>query len=116
MITTRAKVTFLVEGTVEGEQAYVIGRCGESPIRRGDVFAMACRYRARQSLEEFDTPPEILTSCPVSLRVIEIRAYDRPLDELGPGMTGSLVLSGEGMGRIGPGTVLAVPDASQSSS
>ena len=113
MLTTKAKAIFLVEGTVEGEQAHVIGRCGEFPIRLGDVFTTACRYRTRQTLEDFATPPEMLKTCPVSLRVTEIKAYGRHLDELGPGMTGSLVLSGEDMGRIGPGAVLEAAAPSQ---
>ena len=106
MLKASAKAAFLVEGTVEGEQNHVIGRCGDSPVRLGDVFTMVCRYRRRETLEDFATPPEVLKSCPVSLRVTGIQAYGRSLDELGPGMTGSLVLSGEGMGRIGPGAVL----------
>lgn len=113
MLTAIAKATFLVEGTVEGEQAHVIGRCGDFAIRLGDVFTIVCRYRSRQTLEDFATPPEMLKRCPVSLCVTEIRAYGRRLDDLGPGMTGSLVLSGEGMGRIGPGAVLEAAAPSQ---
>jgi hypothetical protein len=106
MLTTKTRAAFLVEGTVQGEQNHVIGRCGDSVIRLGDIFTVACRYQPRQTLEEFNRPPQLLGSCPVSLRVLRIQAYGRNLDELGAGMTGSLVLSGEGMNRIGPGTVL----------
>lgn len=106
MLKARSKTVFLVDGTVEGEQNHVIGRCGESPLRLGDVFTVVCRYRRRETLEDFATPPEVLKTCPVSLRVAGIQAYGRSLDELGPGMTGSLVLSGDGMGRIGSGVVL----------
>lgn len=106
MLTTKAKVEFLVEGIVEGEQDHVIGRCGDSAIRLGNVFTKVCRYQRRQTLEAFATPPELVKSCLVSLRVLGIQAYQRSLDELGPGMTGALVLSGEGMRRIGPGSVL----------
>ena len=106
MLTTKTKLVFLIEGTVEGEQAHVIGRCGDSAIQVNDVFSLACHYQKRQSLEEFAKPPHLLASCPVSLRVLEIQAYGRRLKELGPGMTGSLVLVGDGMEKIGPGSVL----------
>jgi hypothetical protein len=100
------KVSFYIHEVVEGVQSHVIGRCGDSPIRRGDVFALGCRYKPRERLEEFSHQPTLLDSIPVSLRVLEIHTYDRQLDELGAGMTGSLVLGGEGLGRIGPGIIL----------
>jgi hypothetical protein len=111
MLTTKSKAVFLVEGTVEGEQTHVIGRCGESAIQVGEVFTKACRYQPRQSLADFATPPVFVESFPISLHVTEIRAYGRLLEELGPGMTGSLVLVGDGVMRIGPGNILesAIP-------
>jgi hypothetical protein len=106
MTHVREKVRFFVNGTVKGEQHHVIGRCGDVPIRRGEVFQIACRYKQRQRLEDFATPPELVESIPISLRVLEIQAYDQTLDELGEGMTGSLVLDGDGWERICPGTIL----------
>jgi hypothetical protein len=106
MTSPRDKTSFYVNGTVEGEQRHVIGRCGDSPIRRGEVFVTACRYKSRERLQGFATPPELVASTPVSLHVIDIQAYDRHLDELGAGMTGSLILDGEGFERVGPGTIL----------
>ncbi len=97
---------FHVNGFVEGEAFQVIGRCGDSAIRVGDVFSIACRYQSRERLEDFANPPTLLDSNPVSLRVQEIRAYGRILGEIGPGMTGSLVLAGTGAERIVPGTIL----------
>jgi hypothetical protein len=106
MMGGRGKLSFYVNGAVQGEQMQVIGRCGDQPIPRGELFVIACRYKPRERLEDFVNPPELIDSIPVSLRVLEIQAYDRSLDELGEGMTGSLVLGGDGFERIGPETIL----------
>jgi len=106
MLTTTSKTVFLVEEAVPGEQAHVIGRCGDEAIHVGEVFSRVCRYHPRKSLADFTTPPQFMESFPITLRVVAIQAYGRSLDELGPGMTGSLVLSGDGMTSIIPGVLL----------
>jgi hypothetical protein len=94
--TTTTKIAFLVEGSVQGQQTHVIGRCGDHAIKQGAVFRMGCRYKRRDSLEEFASPPQLLENVPVSLQVLSVHAYGKPLEKLGPGMTGSLVLRGDG--------------------
>jgi hypothetical protein len=62
--------------------------------------------RVHQSLDDFANPQELLASLPIQLRVQAIEAYRRTLDELSGGMTGTLVVSGDGIKQISPDSVL----------
>ncbi len=97
---------FIVAGLVQVEHFTVMGRCGDEPIRVGDRFDAAYRYEPRKYPEEFGDEPVREEEKPVSLRVFCIHAYGRSLDALGEGMTGSLVLQGDGLDQIEPGWVL----------
>jgi hypothetical protein len=100
------KPAFHVSGMVEGERLHVLGRCGDCAIRLDDMFDHACLYKPREGLEEFANPPQLQDAGPVSLRVAAIHAYERELPILEAGMTGSLVLVGDGQNRVVPGTIL----------
>ncbi len=109
---TKATTEFIVDGWVSGESGRftIIGRCGDEPIRVGDVFDAVFRYKHRRYPDEMGQDPVREVELPASLRVESISAYQRSLDELGHGMTGSLVVSGEGMGRVSTGWVLGARD------
>jgi hypothetical protein len=100
-------IGFVIEYVVSDSDRYfhAIGRCGDRPIQVGDRFetihAPAIILRgAYQGLGE---------ASPVKLRVERIQAYQRQLDKLGEGMTGTVDLRGEGLDRVVPGAVLGAP-------
>ena len=105
---TKATTEFIVDGWVSGESGRfrIIGRCGDEPIQVGDVFDAVFRYKHRRYPDEMGQDPVREIEYPASLRVESISAYQRSLDELGQGMTGSLVVTGDGMGRVSTGWVL----------
>ena len=83
---------FLIDGVVTGESGLirVIGRCCDEPIRVGDHFRSVC------AIEGFDENKLPFATHAVNLQVVSIQAYGQSIDALGPGMTGSLALIGEG--------------------
>jgi hypothetical protein len=101
---------FLVEYKVVGMggRMHFIGRCGDAPIHVGDQFSCLFRYSPRTSPRDLERPASRQQELPVSLRITSIHAYDRSLSSLSEGMTGSLVLDGEGMDQVEPGWVLGV--------
>jgi hypothetical protein len=105
---TKSTTEFIVDGWASGDSGRftVIGRCGDEPIRVGDVFDAVFRYKPRRYPDEMGLDPIRDVEHSASLRVESISAYQESLDELGQGMTGSLVVSGEGMGTISPGWIL----------
>jgi hypothetical protein len=105
---TKQTTEFIVDYLVSGESGRitVIGRCGDEPIQIGDVFDAVFRYKHRRYPDELGLEPVREVEWPASLRVESISAYEQSLDELGQGMTGSLVVSGEGMAQVSPGWVL----------
>jgi hypothetical protein len=100
-----AGIQFIVNA-VESEQKHVIGRCGEMPIHVGDVFDFVVNYKPRKYPDEVGEPPVLVRETSVALRVAHIHAYESCLDELGQGMTGALVLDGDGLQHVAPGAVL----------
>ncbi len=55
MLKASSKAIFLVEGQLESEQNHVIGRCGDSPIRLGDVFHRGLPLSKTGNVEDFAT-------------------------------------------------------------
>jgi hypothetical protein len=105
MIMRAAGIRFIVNA-IEGDQKHVVGRCGEMPIHVGDVFDFVINYKPRKYPDEVGDTAVPLKETSVALRVAHIHAYESCLDELGGGMTGALVLDGEGLQCIAPGAVL----------
>ena len=105
---TKSTTEFIVDGWVPGNSGRftIVGRCGDEPIRVGDVFDAVFRYKPRRYPDEMGLEPIREVERSASLRVESISAYQESLDELGQGMTGSLVVTGDGMGQISPGWVL----------
>ncbi|MEX0716365.1 MAG: hypothetical protein WD066_07260 [Planctomycetaceae bacterium] len=79
----------------------VIGRCGDVSIRVGDRFDFLVRFREPGTIADYEREPIETSREEVSLVVEHIRAYDRDRDMLDRGMTGSLVLTGQGLDRLG---------------
>ncbi len=102
-------ITFIVNGIVADDDTFfhAIGRCGDSVIRIGDVFDTML-VPVRPSDKTQLGPPQT-----VSLRVERIQAYQRQLDELGIGMTGTIDLRGNANRAVVPGTILATAVGSQ---
>ncbi len=96
---------FIVAYIVTGEsgQHTLIGRCGDAPIHVGDEFRTACQISQTESPH---TMPQSADEREVLIYVNEVQAYGQKLDELGQGMTGSLVVSGVGIENIVPGSIL----------
>jgi hypothetical protein len=109
---------FIVDGWVSGTSGRftILGRCGDEPIHVGDVFDAVFRYKPRRYPDELGLEPIRDVEHCASLRVESISAYQESLDELGQGMTGSLVVSGEGLGHIAPGWVLGAKNGTTSNS
>jgi hypothetical protein len=100
-----ADMEFIIDYIVTGESGRhtLIGRCGDTPIRVGDEFQAAYHY------ESFDTAESAFRRVDernVLVCINEINAYGKSLDELGQGMTGSIVVSGTGIEMLIPGLVL----------
>lgn len=105
---TQNGVEFFVDGLVTGDSGRftVIGRCGDEPIRLDDRFTAVIRYKPRRYPDEIGEAPIRTAEEAASLRVICIHAYDRSLSMLGQGMTGSLVVEGDGLQHVTPGWAL----------
>lgn len=102
---------FIVKYKVDDADSHsVVGRCCDAPIRVGDVFQTVFRYDAAPPRSLSDEPMRRESEVSISLRVEGIHAYQACAPELGPGMTGSLVLSGTGMDRVTPGCVLGLDE------
>ncbi len=101
---------FLVDGWVTGASGRftVIGCCGDIPIRVDDRFDAIFHYKGRKYPEEMGDEPIREGEIPASIRIEGIQAYGRSLEMLGQGMTGSIVVSGEGVERISAGMVLGM--------
>ena len=99
---------FVISGVVceERNRLTLIGRNGDTLIRLDETFDALLRYRRRRSAAEYGEEPVVEVEKPVHLRVVGIRAYERDLDALGQGMTGSIVVEGEGLKSLAPGWVL----------
>jgi hypothetical protein len=97
-------IGFIVNGFVEGESGHfhVIGRCGDDPIRIGDIFDVIRPSSHSSLLAEGDAEG----TRTIRLRVEHIQAYQRRLEELGSGMTGTIDLCGQGLEFVKPGSVL----------
>jgi hypothetical protein len=97
---------FIVCGFVHGEHFTVIGRCGDMPIHVGDVFDAVYRLKRRRYPDEMGDEPVREVEKPAAIRVVCIHAYQRSLQTMGAGMTGSLTLEGDGLQYIAPGWIL----------
>lgn len=98
---------FIISHVVDGVSGRtVIGRCGDEPIRVGQVFDAVYRYKPRRYPDQLGDPPVREVEKAAGLRVLCIHAYDHSLPLLGQGMTGSLVVEGEGLNDVAPGWVL----------
>ncbi len=104
---------FWILGVVAGQYCHVIGRCGDDPIRRGDVFTTMFRYQRARSPKDYACSPPREEERPVSLVVKTIHAFDKELREMGPGMIGSLVLDGDDGRYLDKGWVLGIGAARQ---
>jgi hypothetical protein len=96
---------FIIDYIVTGASGRhtLIGRCGDSPVRVGDEFQVAYHYENFESAESASRRVEEQN---VLVCINEIQAYGKTLDEMGQGMTGSLVVSGTGVEKLAPGMVL----------
>jgi len=99
------QIGFIVRHIVQGEPGciHVVGRCGDQPLRQGDVFDIV-HLPARINDE-----PSLGPAHPVRLSIIGIQSYERSLSELGGGMTGTINLEGSGAESLVPGAILEPP-------
>jgi hypothetical protein len=81
-----------------------MGRCGDEPIRVGDVFGVL-HVPERVANDK----PSVGTARPVHLKIVGIQAYQRNLNELGGGMTGTIDLEGSGVEGLVPDAILETP-------
>jgi hypothetical protein len=108
---------FIVDRVVDGEYFTVLGRCGDVQIHVGDVFDAVYRYKRRRYPDERGDEPVREVEKPAAIRVVCIHAYQRSLQTMGRGMTGSLTLEGDGLQYLAPGWILGqkseVPSAGE---
>jgi hypothetical protein len=102
------------DNLLPGPYCVVVGRCGDSPIMKGDVFLAAYRYKTSLYPEEMGDDPVRVEEVPVRLEVAEIQTHNRSFDQLGQGMTGQLFARGEGLDCLAPGWVIGQPVPSPS--
>lgn len=97
-------IGFIVNSVVEGRsgRVHAIGRCGDAPIRLGDVFEVL--HPAPQAADA--DVGDLCGGTAVHLQVERIQAYRRTLQELGSGMTGTIDLCGRGSELVESGCVL----------
>lgn len=107
---SKKRLEFIVCGFVHDEHFTVIGRCGDVPIPVGDVFDEVFRNKRRRYPDELGDEPVREVEKPASIRVVCIHAYQRSLQTMGRGMTGSLTLEGDGLQYLAPGWILGRKD------
>jgi hypothetical protein len=100
------ELMFIVDGVVLGERFTVLGRGGDAPIYIGEVFDAVYRNKRRHYPDDLGDEPVREVERPAAIRVVCIHAYERSLNALGEGMSGSLTLEGEGLQYIAPGWTL----------
>lgn len=93
----KKQLEFIVCGFVHGEHFIVLGRCGDMPIQVGDMFDAVYRYKRRRYPDEMGDDPVREVEKRAAIRVVCIHAYQRSLQTMGRGMTGSLTLEGDGL-------------------
>lgn len=102
---------FIIAGTAAGltdDRLTVIGRNGDVSLHVNERFQALYRYKPRRYPDELGEPPVRDSEKAVSLRIVAIHAYEREVESLGEGMTGSLELEGEGLRSLAPGWVLGM--------
>ncbi len=102
------QVEFIVVGTAPEEMGRitVIGRNGNRLIPLNETFDAMVRHRRRRIPEELGAEPVVEEERTIDVRVVAIHAYERSLEALGQGMTGSLSLEGQGVRWLTAGWVL----------
>jgi hypothetical protein len=100
------ELQFIVDRIVDGEHFTVLGRCGDMSIHVGDVFDAVYRYKHRRYPDELGDEPVREVEKSAAIRVLCIHAYQRSLQTLGGGHTGSLTLEGDGLQYLAPGWIL----------
>ena len=99
-------IVFTIERlTPEDGRALVDGRVCASPIKVGDVFTKVYDHEQRWIDGQWiaiDPSPAYT----VRLVIQSIDSYSRLWDELSPGLTGRLMLTGDGVERLSEGRIL----------
>jgi hypothetical protein len=103
---TENELQFIVDNFAPSEHFTVLGRCGDVPIHIGGVFDAVYRYKRRRYPDELGDEPVREVEKPAAIRVVCIHAYQRSLQTMGRGMTGSLTLEGDGLQYLAPGWIL----------
>jgi hypothetical protein len=101
------QVGFIVRHTVQDASGrlHVMGRCGDEPIRVGDVFGVL-----RVPDRVVNDKPSVGAPRVVQLKIVGIQAYQRSLNELGGGMTGTIDLEGFGADGLVADAILEPPE------
>jgi hypothetical protein len=99
-------IEFTVERlTPEDGRALIDGRVCESPIRVGDVCTKIYGHKQRWDTKEWvATDPGPTHS--VRLVIQSIESYRTLLDQLSPGMTARLTVTGDGLDQLSEGRIL----------
>lgn len=103
------QVVWNEDNALPGPYAILVGRCGDFPIRKGDVLHAVYRYKTGRYPEEMADAPIRLDQTPVRLEISEIQTHNLSLDLLGQGMTAAIFVRGDGLDRLAPGWVIGEP-------
>lgn len=74
----------------------IVGRNDDCELHIGDEFTKLVFYKTRSYPDGYNQKPEVEETKQINYKITSIIAYDRELEFLGEGMTGLLVLEGEG--------------------
>ena len=96
-----------------GPYAVVVGRCGDVPLLKGQILSAVYRYKSSTYPDEMGDEPIRIEEKPVRLEILEIQTHNRSFDQLGQGMTGALLVKGDGLDRLAPGWVIGEPVEAQ---
>ena len=92
--TIELEVIFATEAE---DRLRIEGRCLQGPIVMSDRFRYIYRLVPQRNQKDFSGPSQRLDAEAVNLLVESIRAYSRSFEELHPGMSAEIILSGEGI-------------------
>lgn len=88
---------FLIDSICMGENGYSVkGVCNQDSVKVGSSFFKIYRYIMKPTSEGFFTITGKEYIRDIKLQVKQIQAYRHTLDELYEGMSGELLLEGEG--------------------
>ena len=92
----------------EGDSLFIGGRCYDSPIRLGDRFSEAFRYRPVESIDDYGQPAQRVAHSEhvIDLEVKSIKIYGINVNQIDSGLTAELQMIGSADKQLEEGEVM----------